>query len=152
MPNIFNSVATPQNAGLFTANLAAVTACTTRGPTATAGLAAANIIVCIPAVASDFKISTVKVKGSSTSMTAPTAAQLVGLWFWDGTTAFLAKEVVVSQVTPSTTVASFEGEMTFDDFVLPAGKALYVSTTITTTAATTAFGVFAHGAFMGALA
>lgn len=152
MANTFNSIATPQNAGLFNANLAAVTACTTRGPTADAGLAAANIIVCIPAVASDFKISKVAVKGISTSITAPTAAQLVGLWHHDGTTAYLLKEVTVSLVTPSTTVVSFEGELLFDDFVLPAGDALYVSTTITTTAAGTALNVTAHGAFMGASA
>lgn|SRR5574340_90759 len=152
MANTGNNIISGQNAGLFHANLAAVTACTTRGPTATAGLAAANIIVCIPAVASDFKISKVAVKGISTSMTAPTAAQLVGLWHWDGTTAYLVKEIPVTLVTPSTTVVSFEGEMLFDDFVLPAGDALYVSTTITTTAATTALDVAAHGAFMGAAA
>lgn len=152
MANTGNNVITPQNAGLFNANLAAVTACTTRGPTATAGLAAANIVVCVPAVASDFKISKVAVKGISTSMTAPTAAQLVGLWHWDGTTAYLLKEVSVSLVTPSTTAGSLESEMIFDDFVLPAGDALYVSTTITTTSATTALNVTAHGAFMGAIA
>lgn len=152
MANTANSVMTAQNAGLFNANLAAVTACTTRAPTATAGLAAANIVVCIPAVASDFKISKVAVKGISTSITAATAAQLIGLWHWDGTTAYLLKEVSVSLVTPSTTAGSFEGEMVFDDFVLPSGDALYVSTTITTTASTTALNVTAHGAFMGAIA
>lgn len=154
MANTFNSIPAAQNAGLFHANLAAVSACTTRGPTATAGLAAANIVVCIPAVASDFKISKVAVKGISTSMTANTVAQLVGLWHWDGTTAYLVKEIDVSaaSATPSTTAKSFEGEALFDDFVLPAGDALYVSTTITTTASTTALDVVAHGAFMGAAA
>lgn len=154
MANIFNSVATPQNALLGHANLAAVTACTTRGPTATAGLAAANIVVCVPTVASDCKISKIALKGISTSMTANTVAQLVGLWVWDGTTAYLRKELIVSPAssTPSTTVPSFELDTLFDDFVLFAGQALYVSTTVTTTAATTALGVSAHGAFLGASA
>lgn len=148
MANTPNSVVTPQLAVLGHANLAAVTACTTRGPTATAGLAAANIIVCVPTTTADTKISKVSLKAISTSMTAPTAAQLVGLWDWDGTTAYLVKELQVSLVTPSTTVASFESDTLFDDFVLPIGHALYVSTTVTTTASTTALGVTAHGASM----
>lgn len=148
MANTANNVITPQNAVLGHANLAAVSACTTRGPTATAGLAAANIIVCIPTVTTDTKISKVALKAISTSITAPTAAQLVGLWDWDGTTAYMVKELTVSLVTPSTTVPSFESDTIYDDFVLPAGHALYVSTTVTTTASTTALGVTAHGASM----
>lgn len=148
MANTPNSTISPQNAVLGHANLAAVTACTTRGPTATAGLAAANIVVCIPTVTADTRISLVNVKGISTSMTAPTAAQLVGLWDWDGTTAYLRKEIVVSALTPSVTAPSFDLDTLFDDFVLPIGHALYVSTTVTTTAATTALGVTAHGASM----
>ena len=148
MANTYNSVATPQLAVLGYGNLAAVTACTTRGPTATAGLAAANIVVCIPTTTADTRISKIALKGISTSMTAPTVAQLVGLWDWDGTTAYLVKEIVVSAVTPSTTVASFDLDTLYDDFVLPIGHALYISTTVTTTASTTALGVTAHGASM----
>lgn len=148
MANTPNSLISPQNAVLGHANLAAVTACTTRGPTATAGLAAANIVVCIPTVTADTKISKVALKGISTSITAPTAAQLVGLWDWDGTNAYMVKELTVTALTPSTTVASFESDSLYDDFVLPVGHALYVSTTVTTTASTTALGVTAHGASM----
>jgi len=148
MANTPNSTVSPQNAALGNANLAAVTACTTRGPTATAGLAAANIIVCVPTVTSDTKISKVSLKGISTSMTAATVAQLVQLWDWDGTNAYLQKELKVSALTPSATVASFESDTLYDDFVLPTGHALYVSTTVTTTASTTALLVTAHGASM----
>lgn len=148
MANTANSVITPQLAVLGHANLAAVTACTTREPTATAGLAAANIVVCVPTTTADTRISKIALKGISTSITAPTAAQLVGLWDWDGTNAYLVEEVAVSVVTPSTTVASFELDTLYDDFVLPIGHALYVSTTVTTTANTTALLVSAHGASM----
>lgn len=148
MANTPNSVITPQLAVLGHANLAAVTACTTRGPTATAGLAAANIVVCVPTVTADTKISKIALKAISTSITAPTAAQLVGVWDWDGTNAYMVKELTVSLITPSTTVASFESDTLYDDFVLPIGHALYVSTTVTTTANTTALGVTAHGASM----
>lgn len=146
MANTPNSVITPQAAVLGHANLAAVSACTTRGPTATAGLAAANIVVCVPTVATDCKISRIDVKAISTAITAPTVAQLVGIWDWDGTNAYLVDEIIVSAVTPSTTVPSFLTYTTYDDLVLPAGHALYVSTTVTTTASTTALGVTAHGA------
>ena len=146
MANTPNSVITAQAAVLGRTSLAVVSACTTRGPTATAGLAAANIIVCVPTVANDFKISKISVKGISTSMTAPTAAQLVGVWDWDGTNAYMVDEIVVTALTPSTIVASFLTEKLYDDFVLPAGHALYISTTVATTAATTALAVTAHGA------
>lgn len=148
MANTPNSIISPQNAVLGHASLAAVSACTTRGPTATAGLAAANITVLIPTVTADTRVSKIGLKGISTSITAATAAQLVGLWDWDGTTAYLVKELEVAAKTPSTTVPSFELETQFDDLVLPVGHAMYVSTTVTTTASTTALGVTAHGASM----
>lgn len=148
MANTANSIISPQLAILGHANLAAVTACTTRGPTATASLAGANIVVCVPTVATDCKISKIDVKAISTSITAATAAQLVGIWDWDGTNAYMVDEITISAITPSTTVASFSTYTLYDDFVLPAGHALYVSTTVTTTAATTALGITAHGATM----
>ncbi len=146
MANTANSIISAQNAVLGHANLAAVSACTTRGPTVTASLAGANIVVCVPTVSTDTKITKVALKAISTSITAATVAQLVGLWDWDGTTAYMVKELAVTAVTPSTTVASFESDTVYDDFTLPAGHALYVSTTVTTTASTTALGVTAHGA------
>ena len=129
----------------ITANLSAVSACTTRGPTATAGLAAANIILLCPASASGRRVDRITVQASSTSITAPTAAQIVGLWMWDGTTAFLIDEFATSVVTPSTTAPSFTTTRTYTTLVLPAAFALYVSTTITTTASTTALTVSLFG-------
>lgn len=127
------------------ANLSAVTACSTRGPTAAAGLAAANISVLVPTgSANGRKIDTIKVEASSTSITAPTAAQLVQLWLFDGTTAYLWKEIQVKLVTPSTSSPAFETEI-LANLVLPPTWGLYVSTTITTTAATTAITVQAFG-------
>ncbi|WP_372826542.1 hypothetical protein [Polaromonas sp.] len=128
------------------ANLSAQTACTTRGPTATAGLAAANIVVLVPADSvNGRKIDSIRVKASSTSITAPTAAQLVTIWQHNGTTAFPVAEIQVDLQTPATTSPSFERLVRFDDLVLPAAHALYVSTTITTAAATTALTVKAVG-------
>ena len=149
MANTANSVITPQLAVLGHADLSAVTACSTRGKTATAGLAAANIFSLVPLNASaDQRISKISVKATSTSITAPTAAQLVQIWHWDATNAHLITEIAISALTPSTTVASFQQDTLFDDLVLPIGHALYASTTVTTTASTTALEVTAHGASM----
>lgn len=128
------------------ANLSAQTACTTRGPTATAGLAAANIVALVPATSTNGrKIDTIRVKASSTSMTAPTAANVVGIWYHDGTTAYLKYEIPVDAVTPSTTSGAFEREVNFPNIDLPAAHSLYVSLSVTTTAATTALTVHASG-------
>lgn len=127
------------------ADLTAIAACTTRAPTATAGLAAANIIQLLDVTTNGARIDTIKVKGSSTSFTASTAAQTVTIWQWDGTKAWPIKEIIVSVTTPSTTAASFEGSASFSDLVLPATHKLYVSTSVATTAATTALTVEAVG-------
>lgn len=128
------------------ANLSAQTACTTRGPTATAGLAAANIVILVPSgSAFGRKIDSIRVQASSTSVTAPTASQLVTIWYHDGTTAFPFAEIQVDLVTPSTTSPSFNRLTNFQDLVLPTAHALYISTTITTTAATTAIVAIAKG-------
>lgn len=128
------------------ANLSAQTACTTRAPTAIASLAAANIIPLVPASSvNGRKIDTIRVKASSTSMTATTAAALIGIWYSDGTTATLQYEIPVDAVVPSTTSSAFEREINIPNLTLPAAHALYVSTTVTTTAATTALVVKASG-------
>jgi len=148
--NTPNKVMSPQAAALMSADLVTTAACTTRGPTATAGLAAANIIAFttpVPAITTDFKISKVSLKGIATAMTGNVVACIIGLWDHDGTTARLKKEIVVVPPTaPSATLASYESETLFDDFVLPAQHTLYASTSVTLTAAASALGVTAHGA------
>ena len=96
----------------------------------------------------DQKISKITVKASSSSFTAPTASQLVQVWIWDGTTAYLFDEIQIDLVTPSTTVKAFSTEKLYDDLVLPKTHALYMSTSITTTASTTALTAHIHGASM----
>lgn len=135
-----------QNAYIKTANLSTINACTTRGPTLTAGLAGANIIPLVPAdSANGRRIDKIVIKASSTSIVAPTVAQVVGIWLYDGTTAYMIDEITITATTPSTTSSSFLASKSFDPLLLPASFALYVSTTVTTTAATTALTVTAFG-------
>jgi len=135
----------PRTPYAVTASLAAATACTTRGPTATAGLAAANILEVCPVSANGRRVDKITVHAASTAIGAPTAAQLVGIWMWDGTTAYLIDEFEVTVVTPSTTVPAFTLSKTYNTLVLPAAFKLYMSTTITTTANTTALSVSVFG-------
>lgn len=146
MPVTANSTILPQGPSIANLSLAAVTACTTRAPTATAGLAAANIFLLVPPSANGTRVDKILAKGCSTSMTAPTAAQTITIWEWDGVTAFPVDEMLVTVVTPSTTVASYQGQLSYTNYVLPATHALYASTSVTTTAATTALSLTAMGA------
>ena len=126
--------------------LAAQTASTTRAPTATAGLAAANIVAFVPISTNGLRIDSIQVNNCGTGITTANAAQLVDIWMWDGTTAFLIAEIPVLATTPSTTAAAFNTTFTFPQPLnLPAAFALYASTTVTTTAAGTALQVTAYG-------
>lgn len=146
MPVTANSLILPQSANVWNLSLAAVTACSTRAPTATAGLAAANIFLLVPTTTNEKRVDRILAKGCATSMTAPAVAQTIIIWEWDGTTAFPIDELVVTAVTPSTTAASYQGQSVYTNFVLPAGHALYASTSVTTTAATNALSLSATGA------
>jgi len=131
------------------ANLTAQTACTTRGPTATASLAGANIIQFVPTSTNGTRVDYIKVVAASTSITAATAANLVQIWNWDGTNAYLTDEIPVSAVTPSTTAAGFTTTYAYaNGLYIPSANRLYVSVTVTTTASTTALTATAFGALL----
>ena len=127
-------------------NMSAITACTTRGPTTTANLAAANITAFVPVSTNGLRIDSIGVTAASTGFTVPSVANIVGIWAWDGTTAFLINEILTTVVTPSTTAVSYAGTLTYTQpLVLPAAFALYASVSITTTAAGAALVVTAYG-------
>lgn len=126
--------------------LAAQTACTTRAPTATASLAAANIISFVPTSTNGLRIDSFQVQACSSSITAPTAANLVQIWVWDATNAYLLLEIPITVQTPSTTSSAFTTTYTLaTPLNLPSTFALYASVTVTTTASTTALQVMAFG-------
>lgn len=127
-------------------SLAAQTACTTRAPTATASLAGANITEFCGTSTNGRRIDSIQVQACSTSITAPTAGNIVQIWAWDGTTAYLIDEISVTAVTPSTTAVAFTTTKYYTQPInLPAAFKLYASVTVTTTASTTALQVTAYG-------
>lgn len=127
-------------------SLAAVTACTTRAPTATASLAAANITELTPVSTNGRRVDSIQVSACSTAIGSATVAQIVGIWAWDGTTAYLIQEITVTAVTTSATVAAFTTTWyPTIPLVLPAAFKLFASTTVTTTASTTALQVTVMG-------
>lgn len=136
----------PQGPYYKATSLAAVSACTTRAPTVTASLAAANIVALTAASTNGLRIDSIQVQAISSAIGATTAAQLVQIWMWDGTTAYLMDEIAVTAQVPSTTAAAFTTQKYYTNPILvPAANVLYCSTTVTTTASTTALQVAAFG-------
>jgi hypothetical protein len=131
---------------IATLDLSAQTACTTRAPTATASLAGANIVQFVGTSTNGRRIDAIQVNACGTSMTTANAANVVGIWRWDGTKAYLIAEVTVTAVTPSTTSPAFTTTLTFaQPLNLPAADKLYASVGVTTTAAGTALQLTAFG-------
>lgn len=60
--------------------------------------------------------------------TATTTAGVVRLWIYNGTTYYLFEEILVSAITPSTSVATFNTTLTFNNFMLPTGHSLRATT------------------------
>ena len=126
--------------------LDAQTACTTRAPTATASLAGANITAFVPVSTNGLRIDSIQVNGISTGISVASVANVVGIWIWDGTTAYLWTEILTTVVTPSTTAVAYTATYTPTlPLNLPAAFALYASVSVTTTAAGAALQVVAFG-------
>jgi hypothetical protein len=127
------------------ADLTASTACAKRGPIATADLATNNLVELATTTTNGLRVDKITVQASSTSITSATAANLVQIWEWNGTTAYLIDELAISALTPSTTVAAFSTSKLYLNKVLPPTFKLYVSNTVTTAANTTALVVLVEG-------
>lgn len=82
------------------------------------------------------KIEEVKIAAA-----AATTAGVVRLFLWDGTNNRLLTETLVSAITPSASVQTFERSIVFDNLVLPSTWELRASTNNAE-----AFNVFAFGA------
>jgi len=129
-----------------TLSMAAQTACTTRAPTATASTTAANIIAFVPVSTNGLRIDSIQVNACGTGISTANAANVVGIWADDATTAYLITEILVTAVTPSATAAAFTTTYVFPiPLNLPAAFTLKASVGVTTTAAGTALQVTAVG-------
>jgi hypothetical protein len=128
-----------------TASLTAVTACTTRAPLAVVDLASNNLVQLTQTTNNGVRIDKIQVQACSTSITAPTANQSVLIWLCDGVTAWVIDEIPVTATTPSTIASAFQLSRAYSILVLPSTHTLYTSTTVTTTASTTALAVIVFG-------
>lgn len=135
----------PKTPAVFALSLAAVAACTTRAPTPTAGLAAANIFELCDVSANGRRVDKIQVQACSTAIGSSTVGALVGIWLWNGETAFLIDEIQVIAATPSTSLPAFSAYKTYTTLVIPAGFKLYASVTAATTMNTTALSVIGWG-------
>ena len=128
-------------------SMTAQTACSTRAPTATASLAAANIIEFVTTSTNGLRIDSIQVNACGTGISTANAANIVGIWLWDGTIARLINEILVTAVTPrASAVAAFTTTFTFSTpLSLPSTYKLFATVGVTTTAAGTALMVTAFG-------
>lgn len=116
----------------FIATLTSPTAITSRANiTGTTGL-----VKLTDTTTNGFRLDNITVKAKET-----TVAGTLCIWIYNGTTSFLWKEIAVSAVTASTTVAAFESSTDFESTNLEPTQQYYVSSTIDQD-----FSVFANGA------
>ena len=100
----------------------------------------------VPTSTNGLRIDYLKIQACSNAIAAATAANIVQIWLYDGTNAYLNDEIVVTVVTPSAVLAAYNALYTYAvPLVLPPAFSLYASVTVTTTAATTALQVTAYG-------
>lgn len=116
----------------FIATLTSPTAITSRANiTGTTGL-----VKLTDTTTNGFRLDNITIKAKET-----TAAGSLCIWIYNGTTSFLWKEVLVSAITASATVAAFESSTDFESTNLEPTQQYYVSSTIDQD-----FSVFANGA------
>ena len=82
-----------------------------------------NVVTIFTAGASGSRIDEVNVIATGT-----TTSGVVRLWIFNGTTYFLFEEILVTAITPSTTIATFNTTLTFNNFMLPTGHSLRATT------------------------
>lgn len=105
----------------FIATLTSPTAITSRANiTGTTGL-----VKLTDTTTNGFRLDNITVKAKET-----TVAGTVCIWIYNGTTSFLWKEIAVSAVTASTTVAAFESSTDYVSTNLEPTQQYYVSSTI----------------------
>lgn len=76
----------------------------------------------------------------SISATGTTTTGVVRLFIYDGTTYFLLQEILVQAITPSTSVAVFTYDTTFNNMMLPSGYSLRATTNNAESFSVIAFG------------
>lgn len=82
-----------------------------------------NVVTVFTAGASGSRIDEVNIIA-----TATTTAGVVRLWIYNGTTYYLFEEILVSPITPSTIISTFNTVLTFNNFMLPTGHSLRATT------------------------
>lgn len=105
----------------FIATLTSPTAVTSRANiTGTTGL-----VKLTDTTTNGFRLDNITVKAKET-----TVAGFIGIWMYDGTTSFLWKEIELTAITASTTVASKETSTDYTDVNLTPTQQLYISATV----------------------
>lgn len=95
-----------------------------------------NVGTLITGVAAGTRVTEIVVKCAATS-----AAAIVRVFLYDGTTYWLFDEIVVAAITGSSTVAQHRARTTYDNLVLPSASwSVRVTTSVSQTTHVTALG------------
>jgi hypothetical protein len=122
---------TPQFASTVKTGVVSIgTAETSRGATTPT-----NFGILITAASNGTRIDEITIVATGT-----TTAGVVRIFVYNGSTYYLLREVLVSAITPSTTVAVFSSTLVFSNLVIPSTYSIRVTTNNSETFHVTAFG------------
>jgi len=105
------------------------------GTAETSRTAPTNVGTLVTAAANGTRIDEINIVATGT-----TTSGVVRIFVYNGTNYFLLREVLVSAITPSTTVAVFSSTLVFSNLVIPTGYSIRVTTNNAETFHVTAFG------------
>lgn len=94
-----------------------------------------GLVQLVPTSTNGARVDNVTVKSKATSV-----ASVLGIWIYNGTTAYLVDEIDIVATTASNTVDSFVISKSYSTMVLPATYSLYISQTVSTDVTAFAFG------------
>lgn len=101
----------------------------------TSRTAPTNVGTLVTAAANGTRIDEITITAAGTS-----TANVIRIFLYNGTTYFLYEEVLVSAITPSTSLASFTTTLTFNSLVIPTNWSVRVTTNNSETYHVSAFG------------
>jgi len=139
-----NSIITPQNPYCNFASLIAATALTSRAPIVGVG----GLTVLVPTQTNGIQINQLRVKASGTTVSGSNAAMSIYVWIYNGTTATLFDEIILSTTSGSTTANSFQTDVYYSGVILPPTHSLYVSESILSNATLTGCVVHVFGGLL----
>lgn len=101
----------------------------------TSRTAPTNVVTIFTAGSNGSRIDEIDINATGT-----TTSGVVRLFIYDGSSYFLFQEILVTEITPSTTVSTFASTNTYNNLMLPSGHSLRATTNNSESFTVIAFG------------